>query len=175
MLYNIDTMYNDIQGKLVCDLGCGCGVLSVGTAMLDASLIVGIDIDDDALMIARRNIEEFELENVQLIKANISDTEFFGGKIFDTVIMNPPFGTKDKGIDMIFLHRALKLASTSVYSLHKSSTRQHIKKKAAEWGAEMTVLAELRFNLENTYKFHKHKSVDIAVDFMKFDCSSTTI
>lgn len=42
---------------------------------------------------------------------------------------------------MEFLHRALKLASTSVYSLHKSSTRQHIKKKAAEWGAEMTVVA----------------------------------
>ena len=48
----------------------------------------------------------------------------------DTVIMNPPFGTKNKGIDMIFLRAAIRLCRTSVYSLHKTSTRTHILKKA---------------------------------------------
>ncbi|CAM9502521.1 unnamed protein product, partial [Choristocarpus tenellus] len=42
----------------------------------------------------------------------------------DTVIMNPPFGTRNSGIDMIFLEQALQVASTAVYSMHKSSTRQ---------------------------------------------------
>lgn len=43
---------------------------------------------------------------------------------FDTVLMNPPFGTKqNNGIDMNFLRIALKLAKQSVYSLHKTSTR----------------------------------------------------
>jgi predicted RNA methylase len=48
----------------------------------------------------------------------------------DTVIMNPPFGTKQKGADMEFLRAACSLARTSVYSLHKSSTRAHIQKVA---------------------------------------------
>ena len=29
-----------------------------------------------------------------------------GVKLFDSVVMNPPFGTKDEGIDAIFLDRA---------------------------------------------------------------------
>jgi predicted RNA methylase len=52
----------------------------------------------------------------------------------DTVIMNPPFGTKRKGADMEFLRAAFSLASRSVYSLHKSSTRDHILKVAQRWG-----------------------------------------
>ncbi len=36
MLYTIHNTFDDIQNKLVADLGCGCGVLSVGAAVLDA-------------------------------------------------------------------------------------------------------------------------------------------
>lgn len=44
--------------------------------------------------------------------------------MFDTVIMNPPFGTKkNSGIDMKFLQLACKFSSHSIYSLHKTSTR----------------------------------------------------
>ena len=37
-----------------------------------------------------------------------------------------------------------KLANTAVYSLHKTSTRNHVIKKADEWGAHAEVIAELR-------------------------------
>lgn len=33
--------------------------------------------------------------------------------LFDTIIMNPPFGTKIKGIDMVFLEKAFKVCSSS--------------------------------------------------------------
>lgn len=36
MLYTIHNTYDDIENKVVADLGCGCGVLSIGTAMLGA-------------------------------------------------------------------------------------------------------------------------------------------
>lgn len=36
MLYTIHSTFDDIEGKVVADLGCGCGVLSIGAAMLDA-------------------------------------------------------------------------------------------------------------------------------------------
>jgi len=61
---------------------------------------------------------------------------FFQNRV-DTVVMNPPFGTKhNKGLDMKFLQTGLEMASRAVYSLHKSSTRDHVLSKAKEWGAE---------------------------------------
>jgi predicted RNA methylase len=59
--------------------------------------------------------------------------------------MNPPFGTKTRpGVDMLFLQQAIKLAKHAVYSLHKTSTRQHILKRAQAWGVECSVLAEMK-------------------------------
>lgn len=58
-------------------------------------LCVGFEIDEDALEIFRRNAEEFELSNVDLLQCDLChlEAEAYGQK-FDTVIMNPPFGTK---------------------------------------------------------------------------------
>jgi hypothetical protein len=41
---------------------------------------------------------------------------------FDTILMNPPFGTRNTGIDSQFLIKAMSNAKV-VYSLHKTSTR----------------------------------------------------
>ncbi|XP_051877773.1 rRNA N6-adenosine-methyltransferase METTL5 isoform X3 [Pristis pectinata] len=153
MLYTIHTTFDDIENKLVADLGCGCGVLSIGAAMLNAG-----------------NAEEFELANVDMVQYDIcSKSTDKLSKKFDTIIMNPPFGTKhNKGMDMIFLKSALDMARTAVYSLHKTATRDHIKKKADEWKIKMEVIAELRYDLPASYKFHKRKSIDIEVDFIRF-------
>ena len=45
---------------------------------------------------------------------------------------------------------------------------QHIQKKCDQWAVNMEVLAELRFDLPASYKFHKKSSVDIQVDFVRF-------
>ncbi|XP_062259457.1 rRNA N6-adenosine-methyltransferase METTL5 [Platichthys flesus] len=170
MLYTIQNTFGDIEGRLVADLGCGCGVLSIGAAMLDAGLCVGFDIDEDALEIFRSNAEEFEISNLDLVQCDLCslDQDAYASK-FDTVIMNPPFGTKhNQGMDMKFLKAALTMAKTAVYSLHKTSTREHIQKRAKDWGVKMEVIAELRYDLPASYKFHKKKSVDIQVDFLRF-------
>jgi len=86
----------------------------------------------------------------------------------DIVVMNPPFGTRNKGIDLIFLQVALKLASNSVYSLHKRATREYIIKRASTWGVSVQVLAELRFDIPKMYQFHKLDSKDIEVDMIRF-------
>lgn len=84
--------------------------------------------------------------------------------------MNPPFGTKhNAGIDMKFLDVAIKLASNTVYSLHKTSTRNYVLQKAAQFGAKSKVIAELRYDLPKAYKFHKKASVDVEVDFIRFE------
>jgi len=169
MLQTIAATFDDLEDKLVADLGCGCGVLSIGAAMLGAGAVVGFDIDKDALEQFQGNIEDFEIDNIDLINADIDALGESWENKFDTVIMNPPFGTKhNKGLDVKFLQTGVKMATRAVYSLHKTSTRDHILKKAADIGVSVSVLAELRYDLPNTYKHHKKSSVDINVDFIRF-------
>ncbi|KAI9471615.1 hypothetical protein LPJ78_005663 [Coemansia sp. RSA 989] len=179
ILYTAENSFGDIEGKSVVDLGCGCGVLSIAAAMMGASSVVGFDIDKDALDIAQDNIDSFEVgEIVELIQANICldqggtlalDDRLVAKLKFDTAILNPPFGTKpgNKGIDTVFLQAACAMATGAVYSLHKTSTREYLVKKAESWGFECEVLAELKFDVPMMYKFHKKKAVDINVDLLR--------
>ena len=94
----------------------------------------------------------------------------------DTVITNPPFGTRRAGADMEFLQVACSMATRAVYSLNKSSTRAHIEKVAAAMVGRdgvskrvksSEVIAELRYDLPKSYQFHKSKTKDIAVDLWR--------
>jgi len=173
MVHTMAYTFDDIEDKFIADLGCGCGVLAIGSVMLGAGAVTGIDVDQDALEQFQGNISDFEIDNIDLINMDIESLNEGWANKFDTVIMNPPFGTKhNKGLDLKFLQTGIKMASGAVYSLHKTSTREHVVKKAAEWGAEAQVLAELRYDLPNTYKHHKKSSVDINVDFIRFTCKN---
>ena len=90
-------------------------------------------------------------------------------KIVDTVITNPPFGTKNnEGIDVQFLKTAIRLARQAVYSFHKTSTRSYMIKLIREsWGLDVEVVAQMKFDIPNMYKFHKQKSVDVDVDLIR--------
>lgn len=61
MLYIIDNIFGDIEGKFVVDLGCGCGVLSIGLCMFESVMIIGFDVDCDVLEIVFRNCVDFEI------------------------------------------------------------------------------------------------------------------
>ena len=166
IVYNAEFMFGDIEDKKVLDLGCGPGIFAVASKILGSAYTLGIDIDDDALQIAVQNRDEFELE-IDFLQKNIVNLNLLGSNdggcgeylagSFDTVLMNPPFGTKpgNKGIDMLFLEKALSLVGNdgAVYSIHKSSTRKHIGKKANSFGANMEVLAEMKFDIGKMYKF----------------------
>lgn len=49
ILYSIQSTFDDIENKIVADLGSGCGVLSIGAQLLDAAYTVGFEIDKDAI------------------------------------------------------------------------------------------------------------------------------
>lgn len=46
-------------GGTVCDLGSGCGILSIGAALVGAEFVCGIEMDPDAIDIAVENCHEF--------------------------------------------------------------------------------------------------------------------
>jgi len=149
------------------------------------SFTIGVEVDTDALEIARSNSEEVEVdERMDFILADVNNFNFRpnlqkGEKNFvsgiDTIVMNPPFGTKNKGIDMVFLQTATQIATGAVYSLHKRSTRDFVLQKIEEWGWTAEVVAELRWDIPQSYKFHKKKSVDIEVDFIRVDLSKNKL
>ncbi|XP_054715577.1 rRNA N6-adenosine-methyltransferase METTL5-like [Uloborus diversus] len=160
----------DLDDKLVADLGCGCGVLSIGAALFSAGFVVGFDIDKSALEIALRNKCECDCENIDFIQCDVLSMENTKWhKSFDTVIMNPPFGTKgNKGTDMLFLRTALSLAKHCVYSLHKSVTVPHIEKVCKDWNIKMKCLYKTIFELPQSYDRHKKNSLDIEVHLIRF-------
>ena len=170
MLHTIEATFGDIEGKRVADLGAGCGVLSFGACMLGAGFVTAFEIDPDALETFKNNKEAFEVDNLDIVQMDVlRDVDVPMAKSFDTVIMNPPFGTKhNKGIDIKFVQSALLLAEKAVYSLHKTSTRKHVLQKAKDWNVEAKVIAELRYDLPASYKHHKKATVDIEVDFIRF-------
>lgn len=49
MLYEIQAKFDDLDNKMVADLGCGCGMLSIGAFLMGAQHTVGFEIDADAV------------------------------------------------------------------------------------------------------------------------------
>lgn len=84
-------------------------------------------------------------------------------------VFSPPFGTKNnEGIDVQFLKTAIRLARRAVYSFHKTSTRPFLIKLIKEkWGLNLELVAEMKFDIPNMYKFHKQKCVDVEVDLLR--------
>lgn len=96
----------------------------------------------------------------------------FPSHTFDTVVTNPPFGTKhNEGIDVAFLAAACRLSKNAVYSFHKSSTRDYLVKLIeTEWkhlNLGIEVVAQMKFDIPQMYQFHKEKSVDVDVDLIR--------
>lgn len=178
-------MYDEFESKSVVDLGCGTGMLSIGAAMLGAGHVVGIDVDPDALHTALENIESYEdhlpidliCSDVSPFTANYSVKSNNNRLTADTVIMNPPFGTRKKGADIEFLRAAFGISQHSIYSLHKTSTRDYIRKFALKQmhAASAEPVAMLRYDLPASYAFHKAASKDIEVDVWRFEVPGASI
>nr|CAG4713646.1 unnamed protein product [Naegleria fowleri] len=195
-LYTAQFSFDDIEGKEVLDLGIGTGMLGLGACLLGAKHVTGVDIDDDALRICSENIDGiiedvdedlvphftyrldliqsdvFQFERMLKLRAKKlalqkGTTEEEEYRIFDTVLLNPPFGTRIKGTDMMFLKVASELTKNAVYSLHKTTTREFVTQKTAKWGFDVKVVAELNYDLEASYSFHKKKSQQIQVDLIR--------
>ncbi|CAA6665049.1 unnamed protein product [Spirodela intermedia] len=181
LIHTAENTFGDITGKIVADFGCGCGTLGIASALwMQSEHVVGVDVDPGSLEIASENAEQLEV-SIDLVWCDIRNLSW-KGKCIDTVVMNPPFGTRRKGVDMEFLSMALQVASGAVYSLHKTSTREHVKKAALQSfnAATAEVLCEWAFltfwpvcssapvRRPANVQVHKKKEVDVAVDLWRF-------
>lgn len=73
-------------GDTVADIGCGSGVLAIAAVRLGAAAAVGVDTDDEAITVSRRNAERAGVaEQVTVLPGSI---EMLAGSRFDVVVAN---------------------------------------------------------------------------------------
>ena len=174
VIFNASNSYGDIEGKKIADLGCGCGILSIAALCMGAEEVHAFDLDSTCIEAAKRNLDLLSFEqapNIVFHECDVTkiDLDALGLEKFDTVIMNPPFGTRNKGIDVEFLNVASKISTGGIYSFHKTSTRRHVLEVAApKLGLKGELLMEVDFDLKKLYKFHKKAIKAVKVDVYHF-------
>ena len=163
MLFTAAYVYDDIEDKLVADLGCGTGRLGIGALLLGARGLVGVDIDPGAVSVAVENAEAAGVSG--RCRWVAGDVPSIRGA-FDTVLMNPPFGTRRRHSDVRFLAEALRLAG-SIYSLHKSSTRRFVVDFVRRRGGRVSCLLQLSLEIPRMFSFHEKPRRPVAVDLYR--------
>ncbi|MCK8519162.1 METTL5 family protein [Methanoculleus sp. 7T] len=158
-------MQGAIEGRRVCDLGCGTGILACGAALLGASAVTGVDIDPAAIEVARRNAAMLGV-TVDFIVADIRSPDVdWAGLACDTVVMNPPFGAQKAHADRPFIDRALELGDV-VYGIFNEGSTPFV---AAYTEGRATIEEVIRcaFPLKRTFAHHRKERVDITVEVVR--------
>jgi len=155
----------DIENKTIADLGSGTGILGLGALLLGAKKVLFIESDKNSIQTAKENLKLLEEKtNIKIAEKAIffnQDINDFNDEV-DTVIQNPPFGTKQKHADKIFLKKAFSLAKI-IYSFHKFETEIFVNKISEDYDFEITHLWKFDFPIKATYSFHKKRIQRIKV------------
>ena len=168
ILYSAQIEHGDIIGKLVCDLGCGNGIFGIGAALLGAQRVIGVDVQSKALKVCQRNLlPRLEIyDTIDWVLGDVSSLELRVN--VDTVVTNPPFGTKKRGADLRFLEKAASIA-TVVYSIHLAGEKNRIFLRDAieRLGASITQIETFEFPIGRLYDFHKKAKHVIQTDLYR--------
>jgi len=163
ILFLAETRYGDIKGRTVLDLGCGSGILAIGAALLGAKDVLGIDINVESVKVGKRNARLVGTA-VALVAGDI---EAIRGP-FDVTVMNPPFGTRRRGMDVTFLKKAMDV-SKRVYSLHKGGerNRRFLRNVVEKLQGKVDAVYEMEIEIARTYEFHRKRRYQVAVDLYR--------
>ncbi|MHA2289870.1 MAG: METTL5 family protein [Promethearchaeota archaeon] len=174
IVYFAGVEFSDIKNKLVIDLGAGTGRLSIACAFLQASYVLSVDIDVDALQILKTNVRDLGLENI--ILPLCSDVKHFeivrhllSKGLHITTIENPPFGVQKKTADRFFLQKAFSFSNV-VYSIHLANQKVHhfLSKFIKKLNWEIDYVFPFNLKLDRTYEFHKQKTKSVSVNIYRF-------
>ena len=164
MLYHA-LMKGDIEGKRVCDLGSGTGVLAIGAALLGGESVIGVEKDPNAVAVAQENAVLLGVD-VEFITADIQDKtlpEKTG--TCDTVVMNPPFGAQKNHADRPFVDFALTAAPV-VYSIFNAGSTPFIKAFIHK-RAKVAEQVGSAFAIKRTFAFHTRDVLEFEVEILR--------
>ena len=148
---------------VVCDLGSGTGMLTIGAALMGARAI-GVEIDAEAVNAAKRNAANLGVD-VDFIRGDVNSLALKG---IDTVIMNPPFGAqKASAGDRAFLCKALETAKT-IYSLHNLGSEGFIRRFVEPCTVQEIYRIPIR--IKKCFEFHSNDVKTIEVELYRITC-----
>ncbi len=157
-------MQGDIEGKTICDLGSGTGILAIGASLLGASLVKGVEIDKKAIEIAKDNCKQF-LVDVEFIERKITPTIIPELGNFDTIVMNPPFGAQNVHADRPFIDVAIECGQI-IYGIFNEGSLHFVESYCKERALiESAVSGSIP--IKNTFHFHRKEVVTIKVEILK--------
>ncbi len=162
----------DIEGKRIADLGCGTGILGIGTLLMNASHVLFVDSDEKALETLRQNLALYPFPSASH-SIHHTDVAAFAEKA-DVVIQNPPFGTKKKHADRDFLMKAFETAPI-IYTFHKTTSKTFIAQISEDNGFSITHYYEFDFPLKMEHLFHKHRMHHIKVGCWRLEQMQKTL
>ncbi|MDO5848793.1 MAG: METTL5 family protein [Methanobrevibacter sp.] len=154
----------DILDKNVLDLGCGCGVFTIGSLMLGAGSAIGIDIDGESVDVAESFSEKFKLDNCRFIAGDVF--QLVDDFNVDTIFQNPPFGSQKRatrGIDLDFIEKAISFGPDVIYSFHMASTEEFLIDYFSRNNLKITHIFRYEFKIPKIYEFHSKESKGVNV------------
>jgi putative methylase len=152
-------LLKDIDKKNIADFGSGTGILGIGALVLGAEKLFFVEEHKNSMKLSKDNL--FFAEE-QAKKDLVKKAVFLNERIenfkenVDVIIQNPPFGTKKKHADKIFLEKAFNKANV-IYSFHKLETSIFIEKISEDYGFEITHKWDFSFPLKASQRFHKRR------------------
>lgn len=149
--------------ELVVDLGCGTGILVIACSLL-GHYSVGVDLDIEALKIARENAIKLGVE-ADFVKTDVSK---FQCKKEVTTVMNPPFGIQRKHADRPFLLKAFEISKV-IYTIHSAGSSKFVRRLSEEHGFTVTHQWNFSIPLKKTYSFHEKAFKYIPVEVFRIE------
>ena len=124
-----------------------------------------MELDPGALAVAKRNAARLDAD-IGLVQGNVRDRSLIEGLgMFDTVIMNPPFGAQDPHADRPFIDAALALAPV-VYGIFNTGSIPFLEAyTAGKAGIEFAIGGI--FPIRRTFPFHRRDVVEIEVEIVR--------
>ena len=169
IIYFAGFEFNDVKDHVVIDLGAGTGRLSIASAFFQASQIISIDLDWNALLILKKNIKNMELDHIihpLCIDINFLEINrnILSENIGITTIMNPPFGVQKKRADRYFLKKAFRFSDV-IYSIHLDTkeVNDFIKNYVNKHDWKVNYSFSFKMKLERSFPFHNKKRKEIGV------------
>jgi putative methylase len=161
---------DDIEDRIVVDLGTGTGMLALGAALRGPEGVVGVDIDRTALITAAENRRRVGTNApIGWVCADATDAPLRPPEP-TTVLMNPPFGAQDgnEHADRAFLATAARISEVS-YSVHNAGSEEFVEAYAADNGGTVTHAFRATLDIDRQFEFHDEDTESINAEVYRIE------
>lgn len=171
-LCHLAGLQDDLERQVI-DLGTGTGMLAIAASLAGAERVAGIDVDPDALALARRNEREIPAESghermIEWLRGDV--TRHPVSTTDATVLSNPPFGAQrgNRHADRDFLETTSEIASVS-YTIHNEGSQEFVESFAADAGGDVTHAFRAEFPIAKRFEFHTEAQATLEAEVFRIE------